>query len=96
MELLQFIRKAQALGFTLSEVREIVEIRRKGQPPCVHVRALLEQKVADLDQRLKDLVALRKKLRQLLAHAGRPGPRRGRAAVCPHIESVPLEPKRRL
>lgn len=94
--LLQFIKKAQALGFTLSEVREIVQLHRKGEAPCGHVRMLLERKVADLDQCLEDLVALRRKLEILLART-KDGTARGKtpAGVCPHIEGVSADPRPR-
>lgn len=96
VELLQFIKKAQGLGFTLSEIKEIVAIRQMGHEPCVHVRALLERKIVDLDQRLKDLVAFQKKLKGLLA-GWEEQVKRGRikAIICPHIETVPLELKPR-
>lgn len=92
IERLQFIKKAQGLGFTLSEIKEIIEIRQMGQEPCIHVQALLEWKIADLDQRLNDLVTLRKKLKRLLADWEEQA-KRGmiKAVVCPHIEGVPLE-----
>ncbi len=94
--LLQFIQKAQGLGLTLDEIKEIVDLRRNGQPPCARVRALLERRIADLDQRVRALIALRKKLTQLLA-GSRVLARRGRttkAAVCPWIEGVPETPER--
>jgi DNA-binding transcriptional MerR regulator len=84
---LRFIRQAQGLGLTLGEIREIVTIRRGGRLPCPHVRRLFEAKAAELDGTLRDLLMLRRRIRQSLAAWGQ---RRGRlAAVCPHIESSP-------
>lgn len=95
VELLQFIKKAQALGFTLSEIREIIALRQMGHEPCVHVRDLLERKIADLDQRLNDLIALRKKMKRLLKGWEEQAKRGGiKAVVCPHIEGEPLQAKR--
>ncbi len=74
VELLQFIKKAQGLGFTLSEIKEVVDLRRSGHAPCVHVRVLVERKIADLDQQVTDLVALRKKLMRNDARSGLMGP----------------------
>lgn len=87
VDLLRFVRQAQTLGLSLDEIREIVTIRRGGRPPCPHVRALLVHKVAELNRRLGDLVALRRRIRRSLA-AWRRAPR-GRGAVCPHIERRP-------
>ncbi len=96
VEVLQFVKKAQGLGFTLSEIKEIVDLRRTGQEPCIHVRALLARKVADLDQRLKGLVALRKRLKYLLAGSEKQGKRgKTKPLVCRHIEGAPSELKPR-
>ena len=85
LDLLAFIRQAQGLGFTLREIKEIVAIRRRGEVPCSHVRSLLRVKVAELDRKLADLVALRGRIRRSLARWGRRP--RLKAAVCPHIEA---------
>ncbi len=42
-----FIGKAQALGLTLDEVREIVRVADRGTPPCEHVRRTLVARLAD-------------------------------------------------
>ena len=91
IELLQFIAKAKALGFTLAEIREIVGIRQMGREPCPHVRALVEQKVAELDQMLTDLITLRQRLKRLLGGWKAQEKRHGaRAVICPHIEGESL------
>ena len=96
VELLHFIRKAQGLGLRLSEIKEIVDLRLKGHHPCVHVRPLLERKIAYLDQRLDELLTLRRKLTRLLAGWELPRtPGRSKTMVCPHIEATPMEPKAR-
>ncbi len=85
VQLLGFIKAAQGLGLTLGEIREIITIRRAGRPPCVHVRDLLEAKAKELDRKLRDLMVLRRRIRQSLAARGRSPVRR--ATVCPHIEA---------
>ena len=42
---LQFIRKAQALGLSLEDVRELLRVADKGTPPCEHVRATLAHRL---------------------------------------------------
>ena len=84
-EVVRFIKQAQGLGLTLAEIKEIVAIRQGGRPPCGHVYQLLQEKAADLDRKLRDLILLRRRIRQSLAAWGR-GPV-GKAAVCPHIEA---------
>jgi DNA-binding transcriptional MerR regulator len=84
LALLAFVRKAQGLGFTLGEIKDIVAIRRSGRTPCPHVCDLVRRKAADLDRKLADLAEVRRGLRKLLndwrSWDGAP------AAVCPHIE----------
>lgn len=88
IRLLQFVAKAKALGFTLAQIKEIVGIAQQGGQPCVHVRILVEEKLADLDQMLTDLIALRKRLKRILM--GWKGQRKRRSfkgMVCSHIEA---------
>jgi len=80
-----FVRQAQGLGFRLEEIREIVAIRRSGRAPCLHVKGMVRQKLADLE-------ILRRGLRALLRswHSkGDPS-----AAVCPHIEGARSKSRR--
>lgn len=91
VELLSFVKLAQGLGFTLDEIREIMAIRRRGEVPCTHVRSLLQRKAVELDRKLEDLMALRRRIRRSLAAWGQR--RVKRAAVCPHIEA-PTGPAR--
>ena len=93
VELLSFVKQAQGLGFTLPEIKEIVAIRRRGEVPCVHVRSLLRAKAAELDRKLADLVALRRRIRRSLAEWGTGA--RTKATVCPHIEAPTGAPHRR-
>jgi DNA-binding transcriptional MerR regulator len=63
---LRFIRTAQAAGLTLAEIRSITDIRDGGAAPCSHVGALLETKLAEVQQRQRHLAALEVELDQLL------------------------------
>jgi len=66
LDLLGFIRRAQRLGFTLDEIKEIVSIKRAGRVPCPHVRDLVRRKTGEPDQRLLEMRQLRDCLRALL------------------------------
>ncbi|WP_457634334.1 heavy metal-responsive transcriptional regulator, partial [Oceanithermus desulfurans] len=50
---LAFIQRAKALGFTLAEIGGVLGVMEGGQPPCAHVRALLEEKLADLERQME-------------------------------------------
>ncbi len=84
LEIVKFVRQAAGLGLTLAEIKDIVAIRQGGRPPCSHVQRLLQDKARDLDRKLKDLIELRRRVRQSLAAWIRHPV--GKAAVCPHIE----------
>jgi DNA-binding transcriptional MerR regulator len=75
--ILHFVTQARRLGLTLKEIGDIVARRCTAPGPCVHVRALLEQKLADLD-------GLRRQLRKILTTWQAASARRG--IVCQHIE----------
>ncbi len=62
---LNFIKKAQCLGFTLRQIKEILTLRDDGVKPCNHVQELLTQRIIDIDQKLSELTSLRRELKKL-------------------------------
>ncbi len=89
VELLQFIRKAQFLGLSLSEIKELAEIRSEGNLPCEHLRDLLDSKVADLEERIREMRKLRNEMRRTLKSWDERIEKGQGAIVCPHIEGRP-------
>ncbi len=86
LAVLRFVLEGRRFGFSLEQIKEVVEIKRSGQTPCTHVCELVRRKAEDLDETVHDLTAMRDALRGLLGSWSR---RRGRvAAVCPHIEQA--------
>ena len=67
VEELLFIRKAQALGFSLDEIREILQLSRSGKEPCSHVLTLAHQHLAAVDERIRQLRVFRRQLATDLA-----------------------------
>ena len=64
---LQFIRQAQALGLTLSDVRQLMgDQGRPGRDRCQKVRDLLSLRLKDVDQKLRQLRSFRRTLRSHL------------------------------
>jgi MerR family copper efflux transcriptional regulator len=84
LAVLRFVTQARRLGFSLAEIRDIAAIRRSGQLPCPHVQNLVRQRVAAVEDTLRELTATRQTLRAMLA-SWRARSGRG-ATVCPHIE----------
>ena len=84
---LRFIKKAQTLGLRLRDVREVLEISSGGKAPCEHVRATVEARLSDVEQRLRELRALRSTLRTTLDRLDdAPKPKAG--CRCEVIESL--------
>ena len=83
LDLLAFVKAAQAAGLTLAEIREIVHVRQTQGPPCEHVTALLDAHAADLDRRVHELTALRQEVGRLRDRARSLDPAAcGEAGVC--------------
>jgi MerR family gold-responsive transcriptional activator of gol and ges genes len=81
VETLGFIRRVQGLGFTLNEVRDLLELRRRRLQPCAPVRHRLEQKLLHVREKFADLQKLEHELRATLRACNRE--LRKRSARCP-------------
>lgn len=66
---LRFIRNARALDIPVADLREVLAARDRGEAPCVHVRALMEEKIVAIEERIRQLHDLRAELDLLLAAA---------------------------
>ena len=62
LQRLRFIRSAKELGFTLREIKELLDMRVLPGESCAEVRRLIGAKLADLDQRMRDMRRLRRAL----------------------------------
>ncbi|MGH8284756.1 MAG: MerR family DNA-binding protein [Steroidobacteraceae bacterium] len=65
LERLRFIRRAQALGLSLDEIRQLLGLDRKRA--CRATRALAAERLALVEAKLRDLTALRNALAALIA-----------------------------
>ncbi len=82
---LRFIRRAQALGFTLAQIAELLRLERT--PDCNRARKLAAAKLADVKHKLADLERVRRSLAALVtACAAERDPR-----SCPIVESLSSE-----
>src|SRR5690349_13964637 len=61
------IQRALVVGFSLADVRRILSVRDRGGAPCREVRALMGNRLAELEDRIRDLEALRNELQTLAA-----------------------------
>ncbi len=84
IERLRFIRSAQTVGFGLGEIKEILDLRDRGETPCNHVRGLIASHATDLQRRIEDLQAMQVDLERLAEIANRE-PQTGQEATHCHI-----------
>ncbi len=68
-ERLEFIRRSQAAGFTLDQIRRVLDVSDSGEPPCEHVGALIADRLAEVESRLRELRAAKRTLLELAARA---------------------------
>lgn len=81
VETLAFVRRAQGLGFKLSEIRGLLRLRGNRMQPCAPVQRRLQEKLTDVQGKLADLHKLEHELRLALRSCNRE--LRKRNAHCP-------------
>jgi len=84
LERLAFIKRAQALGFSLEEIRRVLDDARRGESPCDEVREIVRRRMAELDERLRELQRYRRELQSTLEEWDKVGRAPGR--ICGLIE----------
>mgnify|MGYP001563917126 CR=1 FL=1 len=81
---LQFIQRAQDLGFSLKEIRDLLGLRLRPGTRCADVRERAEAKIAEIDVKIRSLQAMRKVLVRLVGACSGGGP----VSDCPILESL--------
>jgi DNA-binding transcriptional MerR regulator len=84
-----FVRKAQALGLPLAEIRDVLRLADGGGCPCGHVQRALADKLREVDARLRELQSFRDELARLVRRAPQLSARAAGAKVCAIVEDAP-------
>jgi MerR family transcriptional regulator, copper efflux regulator len=79
---LRFIRRAQALGFTLKEIRELLSL--SAQRDVARIKRTAQAKLTDVGRRIAELEKVRAGLSKLIVAC----PGHGRAADCPILRAL--------
>lgn len=87
VERLIFVRRARQLDFSLETIGEILTIRHKLTPPCDYVLDLIEDRIAEVQTRIRELELLRDELITLrdIGHRQAHAPSTG--CICPILEA---------
>ncbi len=67
---LKFVRHAQELGFSLTEIKELLALRQKHHA-CSEVQSMLKHKLTDVREKIKSLVRLEAELRGAMQNCNR-------------------------
>ncbi|MCC0175931.1 heavy metal-responsive transcriptional regulator [Waterburya agarophytonicola K14] len=88
----EFIKKAQAIGFSLEEIKTILDVRDRGEKPCGLVQSLLDNKIGQLEIQIKKMSLFKQELEEYrTSWVNHPNPESDSQEVCPLISSVSLD-----
>jgi len=89
LERLDFIKRAQVLGFSLDEIKRIIADKQAGRSPCLEVREIVRHRLEELDDRMKEMRRYRRELGAALTEWEVTGELDGH--VCGLIEGTEIE-----
>lgn len=81
---LRFIKRAQELGFSLTEIRELLSLRMRPGTNRAAIRAAARAKIANVDDKIRALEDIKKALKTLTDRCDGCGP----LSACPILESL--------
>ncbi|MEZ4741689.1 MAG: MerR family DNA-binding protein [Bdellovibrionota bacterium] len=62
---IRFIKRSQELGFTLNEAKGLLDLKIKSHAKCSDVLTITEEKIEEINQKIKDLENMKKSLETL-------------------------------
>lgn len=80
----RFIKRAQELGFSLREIKELLALRFEAGTTCCDVRQKAQAKLTDIDRKIGDL----RRMKRTLARLATACPGRGSIDDCPILETL--------
>ncbi len=86
---LRFVGRAKELGFTLKEIRELLGLRVDPTTTCADVKQRAEEKVSDIENKIRTLQRMKRALVKLTKECRNNGP----TSECPILDA--LEPHRK-
>jgi DNA-binding transcriptional MerR regulator len=80
---LGFVRRSRDLGFTLEQIRALLDLSDRRDSDCGAVDAIARAHLDDVERKISDLHALRRELREIIGRC-----KRGTVADCRIIEAL--------
>ena len=88
----EFIKKAQAIGFTLEEIKQILDVRDRGETPCDLVIHLLDTKIEELELKIQQMTLFKAELEEYRTDwKNHPRLQSNPEEACPLISTVSLK-----
>jgi len=88
VERVRFIKDAQKLEFSLEEIREVIRLKYSGQSPCDCVRKMLNGKLRDLKDQIKQMDQMRREIATCLrASRNRARLPHSVSLICPIVQN---------
>ena len=81
---IKFIKRAQELGFTLSEIKELLELRLNEGTTCSEIKTEAQDKYRDVVEKIEDLLRIKETLVGLIDSCSGTGPK----GECPILEAL--------
>lgn len=86
---IKFIKRAQELGFTLNEIKELLELRIDENSTCSEIKQEAQEKYKDVVEKIEDLQRIKATLTDLIDSCAGEGPK----GDCPILEALEGESK---
>jgi MerR family mercuric resistance operon transcriptional regulator len=81
---IKFIKRAQQLGFTLTEIKELLELRVDENTSCSEIKEEAQQKHKDVSKKIEDFLRIKETLTDLIDSCSEDGP----IGDCPILEAL--------
>ncbi len=85
----RFIRQTKELGFTLKEIKELLELRIDPTTSCADVKHRAQVKIDDIEEKIRSL----QRMKQALGKLTKACSGRGETSECPIFEALDGEEK---
>lgn len=84
LKTLQLIKHAKQVGFTLSEIKQLLSLKENSTTVCVTVKNQIEEKIKEVENNIRELNTAKKELGILLSQCENPN----NASKCNALESL--------
>ena len=86
VRVVRFVKRAQQLGFTLDYIEDLLHLSDGGPDSCDEARTMALTRIADLQQRIEELMGMRDALARLVDTCAQPRAERD----CPILQDIEI------